>query len=167
MNYIYIVSQLFALGAFIISLISFHRKKKEKIIKTALIANIFDMFHYILLGAYNGFLTILLSFFRNSFVIYKDKRKIKSNIYLVIFIILYLIISIITYKNIYSILPSIAAIIYLIAIWNGNELTIKKVGCGCFFLWLTYDIFVFSIMGIISNIVAIISTFIAVLNAKN
>ena len=167
MNYLYIISQIFALGAFIISLISFHRKKKENIMRTALIANFLDMIHYIFLGAYNGFLTKVLAFVRNSFIIYKDKRKIKSNIYLVVFIILYLITSIITYKNLYSILPSIAAIIYLIAIWNGNESTIKKAGCGCYFLWLTYNIFVFSVIGIISNIVAIISTFIAVLNAKN
>ena len=166
-NQIYFISQLFALIAFIISLISFHRSKKRKIMETANVSVIFNMLHYFLLNAYNGLFTKLLALFRNSFIIYKEKKKVNSNLFFAIFIILYLLVSFFTYKNIYSILPSIAGMIYLVVIWNGNELAIKKVGCFCYFLWLLYNIFIFSIMGIISNIVAIISTFLAVLNYKN
>ena len=164
MDYIYLISQLFALVAFIISLLAFHKSEKIKIFETANVSVIFNLIHYFLLNAYNGFFTKLLALFRNSFIIYKDKKKINSNLFFVIFIILYLLVSIFTYKNIYSILPSIAGIIYLVVIWNGNELAIKKVGCFCYFLWLVYNIFVFSIMGIVSSVVAIISTFVAVLN---
>ena len=69
-------------------------------------------------------------------------------------------------KNIYSILPIIAAMIYLYFVWNGNELKVKKCAFYCYFLWLVYNICVFSIAGITSNIVSIISTFIAVYNEK-
>lgn len=57
--------------------------------------------------------------------------------------------------------------IYLYFVWNGNELVVKKVAFYCYFLWLAYNIFVFSIAGIISNSVSIISTFIAMYNEKN
>ena len=34
--------------------------------------NIFDLIHYLLLGAYSGCITKLLAIFRNGFVIFKD-----------------------------------------------------------------------------------------------
>ena len=80
--------------------------------------------------------------------------------------VIYLISGIVTYQNIYSILPILAAMIYLHFVWNGNELKVKKVAFYCYFLWLIYNICVFSIAGIITNIVAIISTFIAIYNEK-
>ena len=166
MNSTYIISQIFAFSALIVSLVAFHRKKKVDLLKTSLIGNVLDIIHYLLLGAYNGCLTKILAFLRNSFVIYKDKRRIKSEVYLVVFLALYIAVSIYTYKNVFSILPSISAIIYLIALWYGDELLIKRVGCFGYFLWLLYNIFVFSVVGIISNIVSIISTFIAAYNQE-
>lgn len=56
--------------------------------------------------------------------------------------------------------------IYLYFVWDGNELKVKRIAFYCYFLWLIYNICVFSIAGIISNCVSIISTFIAVYNEK-
>ena len=78
------------------------------------------------------------------------------------FIIAYIIAGIFTYNGIVSILPLTAALIYIIFIWNGKELTIKKVAFGTYFLWLIYNICVLSISGIITNILQIISTYIAI-----
>ena len=72
----------------------------------------------------------------------------------------------ITFKNIYSTLPFVAAIIYMIVVWNGNELQIKKIAFLCYFFWLVYNISVFSVMGIVSNVIALISTYIAYFNYK-
>lgn len=77
-----------------------------------------------------------------------------------------MILIIITFKNIYSVLPFAAAIIYMIVVWNGNELQIKKIAFLCCFFWLVYNISAFSVMGIISNIVVLISTYIAYFNYK-
>ena len=64
------------------------------------------------------------------------------------------------------IIAILAAIIYIIPIWNGNEKTIKKTAFFCYFLWLVYNVFVFSIAGIASNVISIISTFIAIIYEK-
>ena len=96
----------------------------------------------------------------------EDNIKLKSNIFLLIFIIAYVILACITFENIYSLLPFIAAITYMIVVWNGNELQIKKIAFLCYLFWLVYNISVLSIMGIISNIVALISTYIAYYNYK-
>ena len=131
------------------------------------LSNILNLIHYFLLGAYSGCITKLLAIFRDYFIILKEKHSKLSNIlYLFIFIMLYVVASIFTYNGILSILPLLAALIYIIFIWNGNEKKKKKVAFFCYFLWLVYNIFVFSIAGIVSNIIAIISTFVAIISIK-
>lgn len=167
MNVVYIISQIFGFLAFIISLIAYHRKKKQKIFRTMMIANILDIMHYLLLGAYSGSVTKIIALVRNELIIIKEKyKKLNNYIILIILFIIYIIAGIITFKNIFSILPILAAIIYLYFVWNGDELKVKRVAFYCYFLWLAYNIFVFSIAGILSNVISIFSTFIAIKNYK-
>ena len=163
MNLLYIISQIFGTLSFIISLIAYHRSTKKKIFQTMMIANILDILHYLCLNAYSGCITKILALVRNEIIIAKDKnKKLNNSIILTIVMIAYIISGIITYENIYSILPISAAMIYLYFTWNGNELVVKKAAFWCYFLWLAYNICVLSVAGIVSNIVSILSTYIAV-----
>lgn len=165
---IYIVSQVIGFAAFAISILAYHKNKKEKILGSMVVSNILNLIHYLLLGAYTGFITKIIAIFRDSFIILKDKnKKYNKSIFLYIFIIIYITVSIITYKNIWSLFPLVAAIIYLIPILNGNKKMVKQTALLCYFLWLAYNIFILSLAGIISNIVSIISTGIAVYSEKN
>ena len=164
---IYTVAQIIGFIAFMYSLIAYHRKDKKTILSNMVISNILNLIHYILLGAFSGCITKLLAILRDYFIILKEKYNKLSNLfYLIMFIILYIIAAIFTYNSILSILPLVAAIIYIIFIWNGNEIIIKKTAFFCYFLWLIYNIFVLSIAGILSNIISIISTLIAIINIK-
>ena len=161
----YTIGQVIGFLAFIISLIAFHRKKKIKILGNMVISNILNLVHYVLLGAYSGCITKVMAIIRDLFIIAKGKnKKLSSYWFLALFIIAYIVCSIFTYKGILSLFPLLAAIIYIVPIWNGNEKTIKKTAFFCYFLWLVYNIYVFSIAGIVSNVVSIISTFIAMIN---
>lgn len=167
MNTIYVISQIAGFTAFILSLIAYHKKEKRQIFQTMLIANILDIIHYLLLKAYSGCITKVITLIRNKILILKENNKNLNNILiLLLLLIIYLIAGIITYKNIYSILPILSAMIYLYFVWNGDELKIKKVAFYCYFIWLIYNICVFSIAGITSNCISIISTFIAIYNEE-
>ena len=167
-NMYYILSQIAGFIAFILSLIAYHRKKKEKIFQTMVLTNALEIIHYLLLGAFSGCITKIIALIRNIVIVVKDKHKAFNNVLIfIIFLLIYIISGILTYENIYSILPILAATIYLFFVWNGNELKVKKVAFYCYFLWLIYNICVCSIAGIISNIVSLISTFIAVHNPKS
>ncbi len=164
---IYLISQIIGFIAFIFSLIAYHRKNKKDILTNMVLSNILNLVHYLLLGAFSGCITKLLAIFRDYFIILKEKYSKLSNIfYLFLFIILYILATLFTYNGILSVLPLISAIIYIIFIWNGDEIKIKKVAFFCYFLWLVYNIFVISISGIISNVISIISTLIAIINMK-
>lgn len=54
----------------------------------------------------------------------------------------------------------------MIVVWNGDEKKVKLIAFLCYIFWLTYNIFVFSVVGIISNIISLISTYIAYYNFK-
>lgn len=164
---IYIVAQIIGLIAFVVSLIAYHKKDKKTILNNMITSNILNLIHYLLLGAFSGCITKLLAIFRDYFIILKEKnKKLSNSVYLIVFILLYITVTIFTYNGILSILPLVAAIIYIIFIWNGNEVIIKKIAFFCYFLWLIYNIFVLSIAGIVSNIISIISTLIAIINIE-
>ena len=164
---IYIVAQIIGFIAFVVSLIAYHKKDKKTILNNMVTSNILNLIHYLLLGAFSGCITKLLAIFRDYFIILKEKnKKLSNSVYLIVFILLYIIATIFTYNGILSILPLVAAIIYIIFIWNGNEVIIKKTAFFCYFLWLIYNIFVLSIAGIVSNIISIISTLIAIINTE-
>ena len=163
----YIASQIIETVAIIITLASYHFKTKKNIFKGMCLANIFEITHYLFLNAYSGCFTKVVALARNIFIIEKDKnKKLNNKIFLMLFIGIYIILSVLTFNSIYSILPFIAAITYMIVVWNGNELQVKKIAFICYFLWLAYNIFIFSVAGIISSICGIVSTYIAYKNYK-
>lgn len=130
------------------------------------ISNIFNLIHYLLLGAITGGITKVIAIFRDLFIIIKDKYSFKSYIPLLIFIVIYVLVGLYLYTDIYSIFPLVAAIIYLVPVWNGNEMVIKITALLCYFLWLCYNVVVFSVAGIISNVISIISTMLAIKKKK-
>lgn len=163
----YIISQLIVGIAFIISLTTYHKKAKKNILTTAIISNTLKLIHYILLNATSGYTTKILGILRDIIIVKKEKYKcLSSNIIFYTFIIIYILISILTYKDLTSLFPLIAALIYLIPIWNGNALTVKKAAFISSIFWLMYDISIFSITSIISDIVFSVSILIALTNPK-
>lgn len=154
----YIFIQIIGFIAFIISLIAYQREKKRDILICMVLSNVVNLIHYFLLGAYSGCITKLIAILRDSFIVLKEKNKKLSNIlFLIIFILVYICVSIYTFTNILSLFPLIAAIIYIIPTWFGNSKTVKITALICYLLWLTYNIYVLSIAGIIANVVSIIS----------
>ena len=163
----YIASQIVEVVAIIITLASYHFKTKKRIFQGMCLANIFEIIHYLFLNAYSGCLTKVVALVRNAFIIKKEKNKKLNNlIFLILFIGIYISLSVLTFNSIYSILPFLAAITYMVVVWNGNELQVKKIAFICYFLWLAYNVSILSIAGIISSICGIISTYIAYKNYK-
>lgn len=161
----YLASQICELVALIMDLIAYHFKTKKKILIVSNIGCFFNILHYFLLGALSGAAAKTITFIRNAYIAKNDKNK-KNVIIMIIFITLYIIFGVVTYKNIYSILPTFIAILYLLCIWNGNELQVKRASFICSILWIIYNIFIMSYAGIFTNSILLISTFIAYYNER-
>ena len=132
------------------------------------ISNIINLVHYLILGAYSGCITKVIAIFRDIFIVLKEKNKrLSSVLFLIIFLLIYVGVSIYTFTNILSLFPLLAAIIYIIPTWLGNSKTVKKTALFCYVLWLIYNIYVLSIAGVTANIVSIVSIIIGLKRGMN
>lgn len=140
-------------------MISNFKKTSGQILIFQTISFFFKSVHYLLLGGLSGFYSSVISMIRNILF-----SKVKKNYYLmIIFIMIYFIMGIFTYKDIGSIIPSFASIFYTVIINTNTPCILRKgmiVNC---LLWLIYNVYVGSIAGIITQIVMIITTFISII----
>ncbi len=154
----YVAAQILGFIAFLISLYAYQKVNKKDILLCMVISNIINLVHYLMLGAYSGCITKVIAIFRDIFIVLKEKNKrLSSVLFLIIFILIYIGVSIYTFTNILSLFPLVAAIIYIIPTWLGNSKTVKKTALFCYILWLIYNIYVLSIAGATANIVSIVS----------
>jgi len=140
-------------------IISNFGKTTKHILFMQTIAFFFKTLHYYLLGGISGFLTSLISMIRN-LIFYKIKE---SKLWTTLFILIYLIIGIITLKDIYTLLPVLATITYTIVINYNNP---KYLRYGIFITsltWLIYNIYINSYSGIFIQIVMIITNIVAII----
>ena len=163
----YLMAQIIGLVAFSFSLIAYHKNSKKIILSNLIVSNILNFIYYFMLGAVSGSMTKLLAILRDYFILEKCKHKKLTNVlYLYIFVFTYLFFMYITYKGVVSIFPFIASIYYLIGIWDADEFRVRKVALISFIPWLIYNICVLSISGLVSNVLSILSAYIAIKHTK-
>lgn len=119
---------------------------------------------YILLGAYTGAIINFIGSARSGSYMLKNKNKVLSMYLLpVIFCFIYIMNGIFTWDGWLSLLPTIASIIYCLAIWQDNVKVIRKISLIFQILWLIYALAVGAYVAVITEIVLIISTIIAII----
>ena len=152
----FILAQIFAFLSSLCLLVSFWQRKRKKILFFQTLDSTFDIIQYSLLGAYTGSLISLLGATR-AYTFSKTNNKF----FLFLFLLLYVIASIITFNGLISFLPLIAALVYTIVTWNKKEKNIRIFSILVFFLWLIYDILVKAYISSITDIILIVSNSLA------
>lgn len=151
-----LLAQIFAFLSSSCLLISFWQKKRIKILFFQILDSAFDIIQYTLLGAYTGSLISLLGATR-AYTFSKTNNKY----FLFLFLLLYIIASLITFDGVISFIPLIAALVYTIVTWNKKEKNIRLFSILVFILWFIYDILVKAYVSSITDIVLVVSNFIA------
>lgn len=133
------------------------QKDRKKIITFQTISSIFFSVHYFLLNAITASMLNIIGITRG-FTFYNKNKTKKYYVFLFIYIIFYIIIGIITYDNIFSLLPIFAYTLFTISIFNEKEKNIKIINIFVSLTWVIYDFIYKSYAGFISDIVMIITT---------
>ena len=154
------IAQLLGIIALVILIMSFQKNKKDTLLKYQIFSSLLFALQYLFLNAISGCLMNLMTMARN--LIYKkfnDKIPIK---YLILVIICMIILSFISYNGIISLLPTLAVIIYSIALWQKN-LTVTRIAeiISCS-LFIIYNIKVLAISGFVSTLIEMFSAIIAI-----
>ena len=151
---LYIVSQIFACFGIISTILAYQQKKKKQILKFTIASGILYAIHYVLLNAWSGVVNNVVAAMRDYYIRRYGNKRILP---LIVFVAIFIIMTFITFDSWKSLLPLCATVIYSIGVYTCNAQRLRIVAIICCLLWLAYNISVFSIIGMVSDTLVILS----------
>ncbi len=141
---------------------SFQIKNTQKLFLVQMISNLFYIVHFLLLNAYSGCISMVLNLIRN-IVLATNFKWSKWKFWPYIFIIIQFIALKITWQDAFSILPCLGNIAIIIAGWSQSAKNVRLANmCVNSPCWLIYDIYTFSISGIVCELFCQASTILSI-----
>ena len=157
----FIIQLIGAIGYSLLSL-SYFKKEKKQILFMQIIAYIMFTIHYYLLNGVAGALCNFVGLFALIAIFLFDKYNIKNKKIMAIFFIAITIgINLMDIQNIYFVFPMIASVIVIISFITDNERAIREIGVVSAICWLIYAIVYKSYIGIVFEVVTLLSVLIA------
>lgn len=165
----FVIIQVIGAIAFTLLSISYYKKEKDKILFYQILSYITFTIHYYMLGGltgsmcnFLGLLALIVIYIFDKYKYNKEDKKI-----LIYSIIPFLvIISLLTYENIFSFFPIIASIVAIASFVSDNENKIRQVGIIANFCWLVYAIVYKSYISIVFEIFTFTATVVAFLKNR-
>lgn len=168
---IYIISQVITVAYYGILSLSYLLKDRNKILISNFIAHIGQASAMAMLNGYTGAAMAGIMMLRDLTLLIQEKQKSKDKeinkkvdlSILIITVILVILLTIFTYNGPLSLLSVVATLITTFALWQKNVKVYKILGLIAGILWLAYNIFIMSIMGIILELIIVLSTIVGYL----
>lgn len=146
-----IIAQGFGILGTIAAFVSFQIKENKKFFFLQAFSGCMFALNFLLLGAYTGCLLNFINIYRGAVMM--GGKKMRKAPWLISIQALYIVATIFTYTNIFSIIAMIAQLVGTFAMWSRNGKTIRMLQLFCVSpLWLVHNVFVFSIGGIICEV---------------
>ena len=154
-----IIIQIIGFAALAAFIASYQIKSIKWLYAMQLAGSALFCLQFILLGAFSGCIGLVVNIIRNAMLIYYVQCKwIRWRGWPVIISIVSALLFIITWHGLPSILPLIAAVTSTFAYWSNNPFIIRITNLTCASpCWLVYDIIYFSLGGIISESLSMVS----------
>lgn len=143
---------------------SFQKKKRETLLLVMLAGLLIFVVHFSLLGAWTG---ALMNFVEAGVVFVAYKRETdnwaKHRVWPYIFIGLYVVTGLITFKTLSDILPVVAQSFGAIAVWQKNPRTIRFLMLIPRPLWFVYNFIVGSYAGMAAEVFILVSVIVGII----
>ena len=166
----YVLSQVFIILNYILLGITYQLKNRKYILVLNILSLTCAGISYIFLNAHTGLAMVIASIIRNLIFMYDEKVHGKStkitpnDICILIFIYsLCIILAIFTYNGLLSLLSVFATMLYTYSVWQKSTKAYKWLGIPVCIIWLSYNIYIKSLFGIILEIVLMISAIIGLI----
>lgn len=148
-----IFAQMIGFVAMMLIVLSFQQKSRKGILMMQLIAETFWVLHFGLIGAYTGMALNMLGVVRCYVYANRETKKwANSEAIPYIFFALSIVVGILSWKNMYSLLPMAAVCITSFVLWSNKAHIIRYFsypGCIC---WLIFNIASGSYAGIATEV---------------
>lgn len=158
-----IVTQVIGFIAMALCIGCFQFKNSRTLVLCQMAGNIIYVIHYLMLGAYSGCASLLLTAVNNAVLSGKNNRWARWVGWKWVFSTLFVVSCIATWQNLFSLIPCAASIVSILTNWSGNG---KKIRFGKLFLigpgWIIYNIYVRSYSGILCELIGMGSAWISI-----
>ena len=141
----------------------YQQKTRKALLRAKLVANCFWTLHYGFLSAWSGAAICSIGILRESIFLNNHRKWAKTKLWLLVFVLLSIISAILTWKNPYSLLPSVASVLSVYSFWKGNPTLTKILSLPISTCFLIYNIVFGSYIGIINEIFVLTSTILALI----
>lgn len=160
------IGQIFGLIGVVISFIAYQMPTQKKILFMNMLVTVAILLNYAFLGATTGMILNVVCFIRNIIYMNRDKKIFSYKFYPYLFMAIIGGLSLFTSEGIHSILITIGLIINTFALsLTHPQATRYCMIIACSFIF-AYNIFVFSIGGMINEAVAIISSVLGIIRYR-
>ena len=164
-----IVAAVFGILGITVSIIIYQQKNRKKLLLWKLCSDIVWMIQYLLLGKLTGAGVCVVGAVRESVFLNKHRRWAQSKLWLLFFLALSIVLSMLTWGSAYSVLPLTASVIAVFSFWRGNPTLTKILAYPICVCMLIYDIFgtgAVSYMGVVNEVLTIVSTTVGIVVSR-
>ena len=170
----YVISQIFVIINRLFLVASYQLENRRNILIVSFLALLANGVVYLLLSAWSGLAMVFVAMARNIIFMIDEKKNGKSNkttkkdiVILIVLYIISIISAIFTYEGVLSMMSVIATMLYTYSVWQKKTNVYKILGIIIEIVWIIYNIYICSIMGIILNISLLVSASIGLIREKN
>lgn len=170
----YILSQVFIIISYICLVFTYQTKNRKSILVYSFVSLIMTGLSYVFLSAYSGLAMVGVAIIRNIIFLIDEKKNGKSDknstkdyIILGVLYLISIVFAILTYNGILSMMSVLATMLYTFSVWQKNTKVYKLLGMPIETILIIYNIYIFSIFGIILESILAISTVVGYLREIN
>ncbi len=159
----YILSQVFTIITYGLLAVTYYAKDRKKVLIINFLSLVANGIAYIFLNAWTGLAMCVVALIRNIIFLIDEKKNGKREtinktdvIILIILYVISIISAIFTYDGFLSLLSVFATALYTFSVWQKKTSIYKLLGIPIGILWVSYNIYIMSIFGIILETVLLI-----------
>lgn len=163
-----IIGQILGLIATVITVVSYQANDKKKLLIIQSVATLSTCLGYLFLAAWSGFALNIVCLVRNGVFFFLNKNQ-KGTVYRAVAILLavcMVALGALSWQGWVSLLIIVALVLNTLFMAFGTPQNLRQSVCFTSALVLAYNIFVFSIGGILNEGLAIVSSFIGILRFR-
>ena len=162
------IAQICGVLILICNTISVQFKTRDKVLMCFVIANLFGIAQYFLLGATTAAIVYIISTIRCIVFYFFDKKKIKPSFpVLLIFELAAIICGLLSWQNIWSIIPILVTVVFTYGLWQENIKITRITSAITGFGWVFYNIIVRAYVGALLDGALGVSSVVALIRNKN
>ena len=162
-EHINIIAQIVGFCAMAVAIIMYQSNKHKNILLLMILSSSLWCAHFGLLGHWTAVAMNGLNVIRNIVFCFRGRKWADSNIIPVIFIVLSLGLTVLTYEDWWSIVPFIASVFAITSVWQTDTKKLRLLTIPVCVCWFSYNIFHNSWAGSANEAFTFISIIVAII----